>query len=503
MSFPSRRFYAQAVLSVVFSAFIQTTHASTIDMELLVPQPSEGTAYLLPISEALNGGDLARAESLVRTRLGLAHNDAIAWEVLGVTLALGGNASEADAAYAKAVELDPKRLSAWVKRGDLAEASGNMPDALIYWTSALEIAPAYIPAHQRLGIAYANANDLPGAIKHLEAAVSTEKTAEPDIKIELAFVYNRAGRPNDAIALFADNDTATDAAVDPRLMLALGNAHAQLGDIDKALSHYQRGLDLAPDDLALLKAKGALLVETGDAAGAAETLTKPAAAEPVDAFSNLQYARALLALGRLPEAVSSAERALNASESPDISRQALTVTARAQLMSRDFPAATETTTRLVALFPDDPASWREHAAIYGATGQYTLAKEIYDKAISRFDGDAELLKGRSIVNVRLGQLESAAEDAALAAKSAPAWLEPRFLLGEIERARGQNEKAEEAFGAALALDPDHWPSLMNLAALRLAAGDTAQALLLAQRAVKISGGAQSATDILEKAKAQQ
>lgn len=494
-----------ALSSLVFAAFAQTASAATLGREILLPPVSSETAYLLPISEALDDGNLTRAETLVRARLDKAPEDAVAWEVLGVTLALANDAEGADAAYARAVGLDPGRLSAWVKRGDLAEATGNLSDALDYWAAPLDIVPTYAPAHQRLGVAYADAGDLPRAIEHLEAAVSAEDAAESGTRTDLAFVYNRAGRPGDTLALLADPDTTAEAGATggARMMLALGNAHAQLGDIGRALSFYGRGLDLAPEDNALLKAKGALLIETGDAAQAAAVLSRPAAAEPVDAFANLEYARALLASGNPAGAIAAAERAVNASDAPDISRQALSVAARAYLVNRDFPAATETTARLVALFPNDPASWREHAAIRGATGQYEAAKGIYDEAISRFANDAELLRGRSVVEVRLGQLDAAAEDAALASSSAPSWLEPRFLLGEIERARGQNDKAEEAFRAALALDPDHWPSLVNVAALRLEAGDTEEALRLAQRAVEISGGARAASDLLKRAQTQQ
>ncbi|MEP2427970.1 MAG: tetratricopeptide repeat protein, partial [Tateyamaria sp.] len=139
----------------------------------------------------------------------------------------------------------------------------------------------------------------------------------------------------------------------------------------------------------------------------------------------------------------------------------------------------------------------------GATGQYEAAKSIYDEAIARFPQDAELLRGRSIVKVRLNQLASAAQDAALAVKVAPKWLEARFLLGEIQRARGENDKAEGTFRSALTLDPDHWPSLVNIATLRLAEGDAAAASRLAQRAVTLPGNAQPAADILKKVQAQQ
>ncbi|QCO58098.1 tetratricopeptide repeat protein (plasmid) [Pseudorhodobacter turbinis] len=498
MSIVPGKLRTKMLLPLVLAAFTQTAYAATTDYELLLPQAPKDTAYLLPISQALSDGNLAQAETLVRARVGIAPEDAVAWEVLGVTLALGGDASGADAAYAKAVELEPKRLSAWVKRGDLAEAAGKMPDAMTYWTAAIEIAPAYAAAHQRLGGAYAAAGNLPRAIEHLEAAVAIEKPDVFAVKTELALVYNRAGRPGDTLALLADAATKKDA----RLMLALGNAHAQLGDAETALSQYQRGIDAAPDDNALLKAKGALQVETGDMTNAVATLSKPAAAMPVDSFSNLQYARALLATGNSTDAIAAAERAASTDKTSDIARQALFVAARAHLLNRDFPKAIETTAQLVALFPDDPASWREHAAISGAIGRYPAAKDIYDEAIARFDNDAELLRGRSIVNLRLGQIDAAAEDAGLAASLAPDWLEPRFLLGEIEQARGQNDKAEAAFRAALAINPAHWPSMVNTAALRLAAGDTAEALQLAQMAVEASGGAQAALDVLGKAKAQ-
>lgn len=496
MPFIPRPIFAKALLPFVFAIFAQTATAATQDLELSLPEPPKNTNYLAPISQALDAGEIERAERLVRARLSDVPEDAIAWEVLGVTLTLSGDVNGADEAYAKAVELEPRRLSAWIKRGDLAEATGNGPDALTYWAAALEIAPNYGAANQRLGLAYADAGDLPRAIKHLEAAGLNEDAATPAARTELAFVYNKAGRPADTLALFADMED-TDAETDPRLMLALGNAHAQLGSADKALALYQRGIDADPEDGALLKAKGALLVETGDMTNAVVMLSKPAAAEPVDAFTNLQYARALLALGRTSEGITAAERAMAANAGPDITQQTLSILARAYLMTGDFPAASDATTQLITLSPDDPAAWREHAAIHGAAGKYASAKKIYDEAIARFEGDAQLLRGRSVVYVRMGQLEPAAADAAAAAAAAPGWAEAQYLLGEIERARGRDDSAEQAFRAAFAINAKHWPSLVNIAAMKLSAGDTEEALRLAQQAVELSGGAKAATDILK------
>ncbi|MFZ3584416.1 tetratricopeptide repeat protein [Loktanella sp. DJP18] len=501
MSSISLRPNIRTITFLLLSAVGQTAGAATFGNELLIPQPSEDTAYLLPISRALDSGNIARAEDLVRKRLSVVPQDAIAWEVLGVTLALGGRSSEADAAYAKAVEIDPARLSAWVKWGDLAEASGNKPDAMRHWASAIEIAPTYGPAHQRLGTAHADAGDLTRAILHLEAALAADVTGTSGARTELAFVYNRADRPEDTLALFSDPATMADA--DARRILALGNAHAQLGAYEKALTLYQQGIRDAPQDNALLKAQGAVLVNLGQADKAVLSLAAPAEAEPVDAFANLQYAIGLLSLGRTAEAVTAAERAAGASGSADVSRQALTILARAHLATGNFSEATAATTRLTEMMPDDPAAWREHAAILGAAGQYEDAKTIYDKSIAQFAGDAPLLRGRSMVNIRLGDLDAAAQDAATAAEAAPAWLEPQYMLGEIEQSRRQGAAAEAAFRAALLRDPNHWPSLVKLAGLRLEAGDVAEVLRLSEQAVSLSGGAPAATDMQDRAQSQQ
>jgi len=501
MSRTSFRPNIRTISFILLSAVAQTSEAATFGSEMLIPQPSEDTAYLLPISEALDSGNLARAEGLVRARLDAVPQDAIAWEILGVTLALGGRSGEADAAYATAVKIEPARLSAWVKWGDLAEAMGNKPDAMRHWASAIEIAPTYGPANQRLGAAYADAGDLTRAISHFEAALAADVAGTSGVRTELAFAYNRAERPKDTLALFSD--PATTAEADVRRVLALGNAHAQLGENEKALSLYQQGIDAAPQDNALLKAQGALLVSLGQADKAVLSLAAPASAEPVDAFANLQYAIGLLALGRPVEAVTAADRAATASESEDISRQALTILARAYLATGNFSEATAATTRLIDMLPDDPTAWREHAAILGAAGQYGDAKSIYDKAIAQFVGDAPLLRGRSMVNIRLGDLDSAAQDAVAAAEAAPTWLEPQYILGEIEQSRGKGDAAEAAFRAALLRDPNHWPSLVKLAGLRLDAGDAGEALSLSQQAVNLSNGAQAATDMQNRALAQQ
>lgn len=479
---------------LIFCALVygSVAGANTID---LFPEPTAETSYLIPVSAALEAGDPERAERMLRTRLEDAPEDSIAWEALGVALALQGDVTDADAAYARAVEIEPFRLSAWVKRGDLAEAAGDFTAAFDHWRGALDVQPTYRPANERLGRAHAGLGDLPQAISFFEAAVAVEDPDTIGAKVELALIYNLSGRPADTFEILAPWD-ASDADPVPAALLALGNAYAQTGDPIAALDRYDRGLAADPDNMAIARAMGALLLDQGEAQRATDLLAAPAAAEPVDAFANLAYARALASLGQHAEAVTAAERVVAAGGEPDLSRQALSVAARSHLLARDFPMATATSARLIALFPANAAAWRDHAAIVAATGQYDPAREIYDEALTRFADDPQLLRGRSLVHIRLENLQAASEDATRAADAAPTWLEPRVLMGEIARARGRPAQAEAAFRQVLAINPDHWPSLVNLADLAQEAGELRDARDLAERAVVSSGGADPAQDIL-------
>ncbi|SDZ72912.1 tetratricopeptide repeat protein [Rubrimonas cliftonensis] len=485
MSAFQRTIFAAAAFALALAA-APSGAATIVDrLDRQADEAQEG--YLVPIAEALAAGDIDRAETLIQARLEAEPDDALAWELLGVASALSGDAAGADAAYARAIALDPGRLTAWIKRGDLADAYGDMEGARRAWLGALDVNPRYAIAHERLGFYYATAGRPDAAISHLEQALAASAADGDRLEADLAFLYNRADRPKDALTLLKRWDEAAargDAA--PSLqMLALGNAHFALGDAETAIARYRLGLATAPGDGALLRAFGAALLATGDAEGAAAALEGPAAAEPIDAFANAQRGRALLAIGRPAEAVDAAERAIEAENGA--SAATLMLAARARLAAGEADAAADAARRLVALHPDEPAAWREQSTILGALGRYDAALAASDAGLARFPEDAAMLRGRSLANLRLGRLDAAAADAAGAAAVAPDWLEPRYLLGVIEEARGDAVAAEAAYRAALAVAPDHALSLNNLAMLRLRAGAAEEALPLAQRSVSLAG----------------
>ncbi|MEM7075439.1 MAG: tetratricopeptide repeat protein [Pseudomonadota bacterium] len=462
----------------------------------LFPKPNVETSYLIPIAEALDAGEFQRAEVLLRARLDDAPEDSIAWEALGVTLALMGDVDGADDAYSRAIEIEPLRLSARVKQGDLAEASGDLPGAIAHWKKAFDVNPVYRPANERLGRAYSETGNVTLAIQHFEAAAVLEEADDLGVKPDLALLYNQTGRADDTLRMLAPWD-GEDADVVPSALFALGNAYVQTGDQQAARVRYERALDEVPDNAGITRAYGALLVDMGQPDLAVEVLKDIAAAEPADAFANLTLARALAILARHADAAASAERAATAAGATAVANDALSLAARSHLFNRDFPAATDASAQLVSLFPDAVTAWREHAAIVAATGQYEAAQQVYGEGLERFQDDAQLLRGRSIVHIRMEEFDAAAEDAMRAAEIAPNWFEPHFLLGEIARAQGQNTEAEAAYASALEINPGHWPSMINLAVIARDTGRLDAAQELAERAVAASNGASAAQALLD------
>lgn len=97
-------------------------------------------------------------------------------------------------------------------------------------------------------------------------------------------------------------DTLRKAPGNSRAHLSLGNVARKEGDLEAAVSHYRRALQLDPDYGGAHTNLGALLAGRGDLDGAAHHLARGAALEPEgNTYNNL--ANVLVMLGRMDEAL--------------------------------------------------------------------------------------------------------------------------------------------------------------------------------------------------------
>ncbi|MGE0191921.1 MAG: tetratricopeptide repeat protein [Planctomycetota bacterium] len=125
--------------------------------------------------DAPDGRLLARClraqEALVAAR----EDDPTAWANLGNTLRVGGQASEAVAAYDRAVELDPYDPDIRSDRGLARSAAGDEVGALAAFQEALELDAGHLSAHQNAARRHLEAGRPREALGHLEAALASAR----------------------------------------------------------------------------------------------------------------------------------------------------------------------------------------------------------------------------------------------------------------------------------------------------------------------------------------
>lgn len=172
-------------------------------------------------------GDADRAEHAATRAVAIEPGLAQAHAMLGlVRFYLRWDFRGAEAAYRRAIELDPRAAWTIVEFADLLSETGRLDDALALIRRARELQPAL-----------------------------------PILAVKDAELLVLRGRAEDAAASAqAALDLKRDSS---RALVALGAAHESLGDTAQAAVAYRRALDLDPRDRRALPALGHLLGRLG------------------------------------------------------------------------------------------------------------------------------------------------------------------------------------------------------------------------------------------------
>jgi predicted O-linked N-acetylglucosamine transferase (SPINDLY family) len=223
-------------------------------------------------------GEAARAQSLLLRCCGLAPGLAGAWDALGVSLMLTGDAAAAESAFAEAARHDPAAIDIALRRVDAAVAAGRAEAEHARLDVACARDPLDIPALAARGAILAALGRPAEAVDALDVAcILAPAAAEPAVL--LGRVLATLNRPRQAetalrraIALAPDdiqprNDLATvlmrlhrhaaaaailrDLLAEqgrvPALLANLASATVALGEHDAALALAEEAVALAPD----------------------------------------------------------------------------------------------------------------------------------------------------------------------------------------------------------------------------------------------------------------
>jgi len=229
-----------------------------------------------------------------------AHNN-LAW-----ALVPQGRTAEANAQYARAVELQPDYVTGHYNWGVALLDQGRLAEAITQLETAVRLAPDHADAHVNLGNALLRAQRTAEAIPHYEAALRLQPGA--DVHYDLGLALLELGRTDEAIAQLQ---------IAVQLNPALPEAHYQLarvaeqaGRLIDAERGYDQVLQLAHGHAGAHARLGQLLARSGRLPAAVEHLRTAVRLAPADADAHAFLGIALLLQGQPREAIASFEESL-------------------------------------------------------------------------------------------------------------------------------------------------------------------------------------------------
>ncbi len=265
------------------------------------------------------------------------------------------------------------------------------------------------------------------------------------------------------------------AADDPRLMMVLGRAQAQSGQIEQALATLRPLAQAAQGDpsgfgaemsAGVLLAYGKALVSSGSPAGAIDPLTRASELDSQNAMVWQALGNALAVAGRREEATAALER--------------FDSLARAAPPTANDAAALESEI-------DDPTAARLRRALMMANQGLTTEAlaEVRDERLMA-PGDPRVALVESRLLVMQGSLDAALAPAAQAVEMAPDFADAYYQRAVVLMGLEQLQQAENDFRAALEVLPTHTPAMNDLAVLLMMQQRNDEARVLLERALEIN-----------------
>jgi tetratricopeptide (TPR) repeat protein len=240
-----------------------------------------------------------------------AHNN------LGNALLQKGRVDEAITHFQKALQINPDNVEAHNSLGNALLKKGNVDEAIVHYQKALQINPDSMEAHYNLGNAFRQKGRIDKAIVHYQKALQINPDyAEAHNNLGSAFL--QMGRMDEAIIQYQ-----TALRIKPDYAEAhnnLGNAFRQMGRMDEAIVHYQKALQIKPDYPGALNNLARVLATCPQASlrngNKAVELAQRANQLTGDGNPVVlgTLAAAYAEAGRFPEAVKTAQRALQLAE---------------------------------------------------------------------------------------------------------------------------------------------------------------------------------------------
>jgi tetratricopeptide (TPR) repeat protein len=256
--------------------------------------------------ELQRSGDLAGAETIYRSILAQAPNDAMARTLLGLAWCADDRFEAGLQVIRDAITLCDHPFSHFSLGQALADR-GRMGEAAIPLRRSIELQPGLPAAHTALGKVLTSLGDYAGAAAALRNALALNAN-DPEPYVCTGNLLHQLGRPQEALAHFY---TAIELApAQAALRVALGRALLSLGRVDEAAASVCQGVVLDPHSVAAHLQLGDIRHRQRDHAAACMCYRQAIELSPAWPEAHGHLSNALYDLGLFEEAAAAAEAAI-------------------------------------------------------------------------------------------------------------------------------------------------------------------------------------------------
>ena len=238
-----------------------------------------GELLLRSLADRLIAADRVReAYDLASASVAKHPDSASLHEIQGVLLVRLGRDSEGQAAFQKALEIDPNHGRAKAGLAGLAAKAGDLPRALTLFDEASKATPSDTgPAYAAAQLTLAS-GDVAGARARLEEIVKRD-AGQAGARNDLAWLLSQPPNPDlDRALVFAEEAHRIDGS--PEITDTLAWVHLQRGQNEQAVELFQQAIEQRPESQSIRYHLGVALGRQGERQRALETLRQALEAGP-------------------------------------------------------------------------------------------------------------------------------------------------------------------------------------------------------------------------------
>jgi len=420
----------QATLARVWGDLAKYEDIFGMSLQDLTPEAravvvaAKGQAYLAR-------SDVESAQQRIDSALEIDPDSAYALYVEARLLAVQGENEAARSRLDKVLVLEPDFALAWSLRGDVDWRLDDREAAEKDYSRAVELARGTPFFRMKRAFSRINTGDFEAAQQDLDVLLGLAPEST-QINYAQGLLHIRQGNNQDAIAplLIAEADKFSF----PDVLLYLGVAYGELGEIDKAFSYAREFHALDENNLAGNRLLAGLLVGRGSYAEAETMARQLLETNPKDVSALNTLASALMSQQRTDEAIV----VLN---------------------------------QVVQLDPESAQAQVRLGAGYLSAGRTEEAVDLVENAVELDPESGQPDTVLVYTHMRAGEYEKALRVANEYAQRKPDIPQPRLLQGVVEQKMGDIDAARRSFQYANELEPGQPAANHHLAAMAFAERD--------------------------------